>query len=58
MSLMIESRIRGGNATISHHHAEANIKYMGAEFDPGNESKFISYLYANKLYVGRCRNHF
>ena len=50
MLLMIESGIRGGNATISHRHAKANIEYMGAEFDPAKESKFISYLEVNNLY--------
>ena len=49
MFLMIESGIRGGFATISHRHAKANNKYMGAEFDPTKESKFISYLDVNGL---------
>ena len=47
--LMIESGIRGGIATISHRHAKANNEYMGAEFDPTKESKFISYLDVNGL---------
>ena len=42
--LMIESGIRGGMTTICHRHAKANNVYMGAEFDPAEESKFISYL--------------
>ena len=50
MLLMIESDIRGGIATISHRHANANNEYMGTEFDPDKESKFISYLDANNLY--------
>ena len=50
MLLMIESGIRGGIATISYHHAKANNKYMGPEFDPVEESKFISYLDSNNLY--------
>ena len=50
MLLMIESGIRGGIATISHRHAKANNEYMGTEFDPTNDSKFISYLDANNLY--------
>ena len=50
MLLMIESGIRGGIATISHHHAKANNEYLGIEFDPTMESKFISYLDANNLY--------
>ena len=49
MLLMIESVIRGGIATISHRHAKANNEYMGPEFDPVKESKFISYLDANNL---------
>ena len=50
MLLMIESGIRGGIAIISHRHAKANNKYMGAEFDPTKDSKSISYLDANNLY--------
>ena len=41
---MIESGIRGGIATIS------NNVYIGAEFDPAEESKLISYLDVNGLY--------
>ena len=48
--LMIESGIRGGIATISHSHAKANNEYMGSQFDPTKDSKFISYLDANNLY--------
>ena len=50
MLLMIESGIRGGITTISHRHPKANNEYMGAEFEPVKESKFISYLDANNLY--------
>ena len=50
MLLMIESGIRGGMTTISHRHAKANNEYMGTEFDPTKDSKFISYLDANSLY--------
>ena len=50
MLLMIESGIRGGIATISHCHAKTNNEYMGTEFDPTKDSKFISYLDANNLY--------
>ena len=49
MLLMIESGSSGGFATIAHRHAKANNKYMGTEFDPTKESKFISYLDANDL---------
>ena len=47
---MIESGIRGGIATISHRHGKVNNEYMGNEFDPAAESKFISYLDANNHY--------
>ena len=50
MLLMIESGIRGGIATTSHRHAKANNDYMRTEFDPAEESKFISYLDINGLY--------
>ena len=50
MLLMIESGIRGGIATISHRRAKADNEYMGTEFDPAEETKFISYLDANNLY--------
>ena len=50
MLLMIQRGIRGGIATISHHHGKANNEYMGTEFDPTKDSKFISYLDANNLY--------
>ena len=49
MLFMIESGIGEGIATISHRHAKANNEYMGAEFDPTMESKFISYLDVNGL---------
>ena len=49
MSLMIESGIRGGIATISHRHTKANNEDMGTEIDPTKDSKFISYLDANNL---------
>ena len=51
MLLMIESGTGEGIATKSHRQAKANSKYMGTEFDPAEESKFISYLDANNLYV-------
>ena len=50
MLLMIKSDIIGGIATISHRHAKVNNDYMGTEFDPAEESKFISYLDVNNLY--------
>ena len=50
MLLMIESGMREGIATISHCQNKANNEYMGTEFDPTMDSKFISYLDANSLY--------
>ena len=50
MLLMIESDIRGGIATISNRHTKAINEHMGTEFDPAEETKFISYLDANNLY--------
>ena len=47
---MVESGITVGIATISHRHSNANNEYTKAEFDPAEESKFISYLDANNLY--------
>ena len=44
MLLMIESGIRRGIAKISYRHAKANNEYMVTEFDPAEETKFISYL--------------
>ena len=41
MLLLIESSIRGEIAIISHRHAKANNEYMGTEFDPTKDSKFI-----------------
>ena len=58
MLLMNESGIRGGIATISHRNAKANSVYMGAEFDPVEESKFISYLDANKVYCWAMSKRF
>ena len=48
--LLIESGIRGGIATISRRDVKAINEYMGDEFDPTKDSKFISYLDANNLY--------
>ena len=50
MLFVIETGIRGGIATLSHRHAKANNEYMGTEFDPTKDYKFISYLDANNLY--------
>ena len=44
---MIERGIRREISKISHRHAKSNNEYMGVEFDPVKESKFISYLDVN-----------
>ena len=48
---MLESGIRGGIATVSHLHAKVNNEYMRTEFYPAKQSKFISYLDTNNIYV-------
>ena len=50
MMLLMESGVRGGIEKISHRHAKANNKYMGTEFIPTKDSKFISYLVVDNLY--------
>ena len=55
--LSIESGIRGGIATILHCHAKENNEYMGTDFDPTKDSKFISYLDANNLYGWAMSKH-
>ena len=49
MLLMIESRIRGEIAIISHRLAKAKNEYMGTDFNPTKESKFISYLWLGNV---------
>ena len=58
MFFMIESGIRGGIAIISHRHVKANNEYMGTEFEPTIDSKFISYLDANNFYGWERQNNF
>ena len=58
MQLMIEIGISGGIATTSHRHVKATNEYLETEFNPAEETKFISYLDANNLYGGQCRNNF
>ena len=53
MLLMIESGTREGIATISHRHAKANNEYMGTEFDPTKDFKFISYQMLITFMVGQ-----
>ena len=49
MYLMIENNMRGGIATISHRHAQANNPQVEG-YDPSKPTSFITYLDANNLY--------
>ena len=49
MHLFIEKGLRGGISYIAKRYAKANNKYMN-DYDPKNQSTFISYLDMDNLY--------
>jgi len=53
--LMIENNMRGGIATISHRHAEANNPLMEG-YDLTKPTNYITYLDANNLYGDAMSN--
>ena len=49
MLLVVEKGTRGGICQVTHRYAKANNKYM-KNYDTNNESSYVKYLGANKLY--------
>ena len=50
MLLMFEHGIQGGITQAIHGYSKVNNKYMGKQYDPEEESKFLQYLDTNNLY--------
>ena len=57
MLLMFERGIRGGITQAVHRYARANNKYMGENFNPKEDSRFLQYLDANNLYSWAMSQH-
>jgi len=49
MYLMVENNMRGGIATISHRHAQANNPLVEG-YEPSKPTSYITHLDANNLY--------
>ena len=50
MLLMFEHGIRGGIMQSVHRWVATNNPYMGSEYDPSKQTKYLQYLDANNLY--------
>ena len=50
MHLFVEKGMRGGISYIAKRHSKANNKYVKC-YDSGKESKYLTYLDANNLYI-------
>ena len=48
--LMFERGIQGGITQAIHKYASVNNKYMGGDYNPNKESKYLQYLGTNNLY--------
>ena len=57
MLLMFEKGIRGGIKQAVKHHAKANEKYMKDQYIPDEESIYLQYVDANKLYGWTIYQH-
>ena len=50
MLLIFERGIQGGITQAVHRYVKANNKYMGDQYDPEEENRFLQYLDMNNLY--------